>query len=54
MHPSKHGFSQGGIDETLFQEEPDCPLSPELLENVAGPDRNKEEAVMAIEAPLKH
>lgn len=54
MLPAEHGLGQCLIEKPLFQEEPDYPTSPELLERIAGTDRDEEEAVEAIESTLKN
>ncbi|MEI6389407.1 MAG: hypothetical protein WCQ50_22605 [Spirochaetota bacterium] len=54
MLPAEHRLRQCFVEKALFQEEPNYPSPPELLESVACPDRNEEKVVMAVESTLKH
>ncbi len=47
-------FRQGCVEKALFQGESNHTPSPELLESLAGADRDEKEAVVAVESTLKH
>jgi len=53
MLPAEHGFRQGCVEKALFQEKSDHSAPPKFLKRFAGPDRDEEEAVMAVKTALE-